>query len=634
MALTVASLVSRHAVDIGAFRSESHDGLSIYLGHGLYHDPGGGGYTGLLYTPLLPALVAGLDVFGRWGGWPALISVLATAALAIMIGRLAFDAANDNRIAPRLGAIGMAGVAVWIANCAVGLLYLGWSDELAWAFAIGGLLAGARARTFPGAVPAVLLLTLAFWSKQTTLAADVVFALWLLALAWRRERTRGFVAGTLAGLAVANLIVLGGLALLTGGWEFFFNFTLPTRQTRVFGSHQFVHDAIHVLAVPFIWAAAIGVASFGREWRSKLKLDNRATLLAMFAVIGVPFAMYFRSKQGGNPNQYLGVFWTLGALAALAWGTSRRRREGLWVDALILVAVIGAAITTAQRTPRYDLHLLRYNFGNSIPADLRALGRQGGLFNPNYTDLTPGQVYPDTFNAADLLAADEQPMSVVRALAARRFRYAQTYASTLGNELNIVFNPYASAYGKYEASYFWKLDQLIVAGYGPARGLPAGVLERRPGPNRARALLACFGPFRLAGTEWTIRHGGGLWCNSGDNTVTLKASPASASELVSTDSGAASGTLTLTGRSGAVVLIVGASGWAVDARRTGAGWHVSTRRAGRAALVGTQPAPRLALNLGGGHGLNVGPDPGRDRVSIVATPDRGVTVDFTGFKLR
>jgi hypothetical protein len=634
MALTVASLVSRHAVDIGTFRSESHDGLSISLGHGLYHDPAGGGYTGLLYTPLLPALVAGLDVLGRWEGWPVLITVIATAALAIMVGRLAFDTANDNRVAPLLGAIGIGGIAVWIANSAVGLLYLGWSDELAWAFALAGLLAGARARTLGGSLWAVLLLTLAFWSKQTTLAADVVFALWLLLLAWRRERTVGFVAVTLVGLAVANLIVLGGLALLTGGWEFFFNFTLPTRQARVFGSHQFVLDAVHVLAVPFIWTAAIGAAALGREYRSKLKLDDRATLLAMFAVIGVPFAMYFRSKQGGNPNQYLGVFWTLGALAALSWGSSRRRREGLWVDSLILVAVVGALITTAQRTPRYDLHLLRYNFGRSIPADLRALGQHGGLFNPNYTDLTPGQVYPDVFDVADLLAADEQPISVVRALAERRFRYAQTYASTLGQSSYALFNTYASAYGKYEYNYFWKLDQLIGAGYGPRRGLPVGVLERRPGPNRATALLACFGPFQLVRIEWTIRRGGGLWCRSGRDTITLRRAPASASELVSTASGTASGTLTLTGRPGAVLLIVGADGWAVDARRAGAGWQVSIRGSSRAPSAAVQSGRRLTLNLGGGHGLSVGPDPGPARISILATPDRGVTVGFSGFKFR
>jgi hypothetical protein len=626
MVLTAESVIVRHAVDIGAFRSESHDGLSIYLGHGLYHDPAGGGYTGLLYTPFMPVLVAGLDVLGRWDGWPVLISVIATAALTVMVGRLAFDAAKDNRVATLLGAVGMAGIAVWIANSAVGLLYFGWSDELAWAFALGGLLAGARARTPRGALWAVLLLTVAFWSKQTTIAADLVFAMWLALLASRRERTIGFVAGTLSGLALANLIVLGALALLTGGWEFFFNITLPTRQARVFGFDQFVLDGVHVLAAPFIWVAAMGVAALGRDWRPKVTLDDRATLLAMFAVIGLPFAMYFRSKQGGNPNQYLGVFWALGALAALAWGSGRRRREGLWVDALIVVALVGAVITTAQRTPRYDLRLLRYDFVRSIPADLRGLGRHGGLFNPNYTDLTPGQVYPDTLNVADLLAAGQQPMSVVRALAARRFRYAETYASTVGPTSEATLNAYGSAYGSYEANYFWKLDRLIAAGYGPASGLPAGVLVRRPGRNRAAPLLSCFGPFELAGVTWTIRRGGGFWCPQGADRIWLQSAPAGSSELVSSRSWTASGTLIVTARPGAVVYVAGARHWAITAQRRSRGWITSTAQPGRALLVRTAAGGSLRLNLAG--------DPGPSRVSIFATPAHGVTLDLSGVRLQ
>ena len=64
---------------------------------------------------------------------------------------------------------------------------------------------------------------------------------------------------------------------------------------------------------------------------------------------------------------------------------------------------------------------------------------------------------------------------------------------------------------------------MIEAGYGPAPGLPAGVLERRPGPDRALALAGCFGPFRLAGQSWSIRRGGGFWCRAGDDRVTLRA---------------------------------------------------------------------------------------------------------------
>src|SRR5436305_10844468 len=110
----------------------------------------------------------------------------------------------------------MGGAGVWLVTSAVGLLYLGWTDELAWAFAIGGLVAGARAHKSIGAAGlTVAMLTLAFWSKQTTIAASLAFALWLVVLTARRQRSLRFTVALLGLLLVVNAVILGHLALAT-----------------------------------------------------------------------------------------------------------------------------------------------------------------------------------------------------------------------------------------------------------------------------------------------------------------------------------------------------------------------------------------------------------------------------------
>lgn len=255
------------------------------------------------------------------------------------------------------------------------------------------------------------------------------------------------------------------------------------------------------------------------------------------------------------------------------------------------------------------------------------------MFHPLYTDLAPGQVYPDVANAEDLLASGDQPMSLVRALLERRFDYTVSYASALGSA--IAFNErYASGYGSYEDNYFWKLDQVIAVGYRPAPGLGTGVLERRPGPDRAAVLASCFAPFQLGGDAWTIRHGGGFWCQTARGVIMLDEAPASMSELITKDERVASGTLGLTARPGASVRIQGGGGWAIRATRRAAGWLVIANGPdGRSSSQTTRQAS-LPLDLGNGRGLSVGPDPALARISILASVGSGVSVDLTRVRLR
>lgn len=88
-----------------------------------------------------------------------------------------------------------------------------------------------------------------------------------------------------------------------------------------------------------------------------MRLDSAGGLLVVFIVIGLPLAMYFRSKQGGEQNQYFGVIWALGIVAAIAWGASRRGTRRRAVDCVVALGIIGALVATALRVPRFDLRL-------------------------------------------------------------------------------------------------------------------------------------------------------------------------------------------------------------------------------------------------------------------------------------
>lgn len=78
-------------------------------------------------------------------------------------------------------------------------------------------------------------LTLAFWTKQTTLVASVGYAGWLLGLTIARRRPWRFTVLLLGLLVAVNVVVLGALLLATGGWELYFNFLLPARQATIYG---------------------------------------------------------------------------------------------------------------------------------------------------------------------------------------------------------------------------------------------------------------------------------------------------------------------------------------------------------------------------------------------------------------
>jgi hypothetical protein len=163
-------------------------------------------------------------------------------------------------------------------------------------------------------------------------------------------------------------------------------------------------------------------------------------------------------------------------------------------------------------------------------------------------------------------------MSLVRALLERRFDTVAPFVYVESNDV------YASAFGKYEENYFWKLNEVIAAGYTEEPGLPkpppelsappyafiagepgtTALLGRRPGPNRAGWMSHCFGPFAAGGARFRIHRGGGFWCSFQPDRLQLVRAPTPLSEVVTTQPVRVEGTIavSLAGRASAQVNLV------------------------------------------------------------------------------
>ena len=657
--LTLGSLLGLGHPDIGYFRSNTHDALALLDGQGIFRDPDHG-YTGLLYTPGLPAVLALLNGAHRWDGWAPLVSILSVLSIVGVAATLARPATAPGASAGRrawswLVAIGMGAFALWLISSLkqADLLFAGAADEFAWACAFGGLVLGARfASSAPRAVAAVALLTAAAWIKQPAIVASVAMAVWAVALAARgRVRWRPLVA-FLGTLVAVNVLLLAIVNVATHGWEYFFTVDLPQNHARIYGVRTVVEAAFEGLAFSALVAAAMWAAArFARRGSpdTARRPAGLPSLLVVLVAVALPAALLFRAKQGGEDNQYIGLAWAMGLLAVLGW---RRARDdagaALWTDAIVAAVLAVAVAGTLADRDRFTLRGFRAHFVE-VPAFLRAYGAAGSVYHPLFSDVSYARehrVWQDVPNLADLLAGGRQPRELVRALLDRRFDAVFAFGGTLGDATLARQDRYASAYGRREDGYFWKLDRVIAARYvAPGAGAPPGALVRRPGPELDPWMRSCFGPFGVAGARWAIRAGGGFWCHPpGSQRLELRGTPAPAAEVVTTGPVAPAGALRVLPRAPARAFSVALDGhWRLNARRAGRAWDLqllSPAGAARASAPATAPlvlrfAPgaRATLATAGSVVTVLAPRQGRGQVSLFGPP-AGVAFDLSGLRLK
>ena len=565
IAISVIRLLGTAHPDLGPETAVFNDAEQLYLGHGLYHDPASG-YAAGAYTPLLPALVSLLLHVHLWTGWQLLVVLGAGVSIVGLATRLAYlPTGSAPRVVRLLGAAGIGGIVYWcVTSVNFPALDEARPDQVAWAFALWGLVAVADFGPAPSrkrVVLAALLLSAALWSKQATFGIVALALAWVLALAAVSALRRGQALLFTAVLGGVNLALLLSLNLPSGGWELYLNFQLASRQWTGSRYLQWGFDGVRdsALAVAFVcvtWLASTTAATANQRDRRMRSLartaagrlrglltaedstGRRALLLALYVPLGYALAVYIMRKEGSDENHFVGLVWTLGLLAAVGWRVAQRRAAtatvaGGCVALFFMLSQLGPVRAIATQATVIVPGLQRTISWPEIPSELRSWARDHTIYTPFHADLNVPQgtpPYPAFPVAADLLSSGIQPMYLVRALLDRHFDGVVPFA----NEIHEDPNLYTSSHGWWEENYIWKLEEVIAARYMAAPGLPRGVLERRPGPEPAAWMRYCFGPFPAGGASFRIRHGGGFWCSFSPNRLRLVRTPAPLSEVLST----------------------------------------------------------------------------------------------------
>lgn len=549
----------------GDISGSSADARSISLGVPLYQDPNVG-YTPLTYTPVMNILGGALDEVSAWDGWLMVLVILADAGLIALAAKLAYRRVDESlaaTAAAAVGAAGMGGVAFWLVGFVpFNSLFVPRPDQLAWAFALAGLVVLPRAArgSIRAGVLCVALLSFGWWTKQPALLAPVAACAWLGVAALRRTVSMRAVASVAGAIVVVGVASFGIVGVLTDGWSTTFVVDMLGDRARPVSLGSSIHDLITSVAPAALVAAVLWITLL-IGWRNpgswsgeSLARDDRRTaslsvagVLALFVLLDVPAAVFFRQAVGSTHNQFVGIAWALALLAALAWGLVQTARPPAFAAAgAVILALFAVSEIGPVARGLHDLDVVVPKKGQRAlvfkqPAALVAYARDHLVYHPGYAGIgvdRESDLYPDQFNVNGLNRSGRAAGHLERALLDRRF------------DLVYPFSGEGDA-GPWEANYFWKLNQVIAAKYEPSAALPEGLsaaravpypfesfvtgppMVRRPGPDPAPWMDHCFAPFDIDGVSWRIGAGGGFWCRPGGrgSVLQLVGTPAPVSEI-------------------------------------------------------------------------------------------------------
>lgn len=564
----VARVVAVRHPNLGWATTIASDAKAVAHGSLLYGDPAEG-YTGMLYAPGYPLVLAPLYRVFWWDGWPLLVTALSSLVTAAVAGWYGAGApARRERLTPWAvsAGVGVTGLAWWLAvTNPRNMVFEARGDNLAWMAAVLGLVAAARVVSGRSTRwwPVVVWLTAAVWTKQTTVgvvAAVLLGTVWFAATKRHPWRSAARLVALVGGV---NVVVLAVVMLATDGWARYFLLELPSRHAVDPQVRIYVDEFVRLFAFPFLLVVgavvtlALSVPSRGRAGGRRAEPPSLAratlTLVPTALVCSLLPAVAGRRKQGGEINQYIGMFWLLALVLGVAYGLAPRRRRAT-VAAVVTVAVATATAfvpSVRNLVERSSVDLAAPYPPPELPAVGDALvsyAEEHRLYNPWASDLNAGSFgedWPTVQNIVDLLAAGEQPGHLVDALLDRHFDAVVPF--------DVAADPYASAWGRREENYLWKLNRVIASGYRAVPGtVPRGLLLRRDEPLEPW-LATCFAPFDLGGATWEIGLGGGLWCTGGVPTgvIDMRGTPTPFTELRTEGPVRVSGELLLTAPSGA-----------------------------------------------------------------------------------
>lgn len=574
------------------------DAKAWATGHLPYGDPATE-FVAQLYTPLFTGIVALLLDVHWWEGWGALVSMVAVVVSLVIVARHSVGIADDRRARAVTAAAVVAFPLFCFTIFPTNGVFEARTDQLAWCLFLAAacrilvdathLEGGADSSAPPDAPPrsvsgrAVtgLLLALAVLAKQTTLPAATVAVVvaWVLPLSDRRRRQASRTAlvpveaMAAAGVGVA---VLGVFQAWSGGFAIDLMFGLARRHGRWFTVGEVIRRDRDLLAVPVvILVVAVLVALVPLVVRASRRPGSTRMvpllIAGAFVAATVPGTLLAQAKQGGDTNQLVGPVWcaTLVLAAALLVSDARRRRMAARVvGVLVVVAGSGFVTTWLEDAGVGQPGLVLDRDWSEVPADLLAANEGGQLVldyeYPSYSITESRSATPGGFIASDLAAAGYAPRYFVQTLLDGDYTRVRLFPE--------VFDGYAGGYGQRDDSFFWKVNEIIRAGYdraGVTRSSPSdpGVTFYAPGPrlHDLAWMAKCFGPYRAGALSLEPRTGGGRWCVE-SGRLRLDAGPDPTSELVLRTKeragfeialGATGGSSTLTSSGGAQAVVAG-----------------------------------------------------------------------------
>ena len=654
LVLIAVSLLGVAHPDLGWSDITVLDAKAWTTGHLPYGDPATG-FVAQLYTPLFTGIVAVLLGVHWWEGWGALVSMVAVGAALVIVARHVIGSADDRRSKIVTGAAIATFPLFAFTIFPTNGVFEARTDQLAWCFFLAAacrILVDARRadpaeaealRSTGGRAVTGVLLALAVLTKQTTLPSVVVAGLvaWALPVVARRSRSGSRTAVVPVEAITSGAIVLATIGVFqawSGGFAYDLMFGLARRHGRWFTVGEIIRRDRELLAVPIaIGLVAVLVAIAPLLTRGKLRRSSTRVvpLLAAlaFAAATVPGTLLAQAKQGGDTNQLVGPVWcaTLVLATALVVSEPRHRSAAVRVvGVLVVVASLGVVSTQleAHDLGRPDLVLDRD--WSEVPADLLAANDAGQLVldyeYPSYSVTKSSSATPGGFIASDLAAAGYAPRYFVQTLLDGNYARVRLFPE--------VFDGYAAGYGQHDDTFFWKVNEIIRAGYdrsGDVRATPSepGVTFYAPGPRlRDVAWMAdCFGPYRAGSLVIEPRAGGGRWCVE-PGRLRFDAGPDPTTELVLRPDAPAgfdvvpgAGTVTITAGGGAEAVVT-SDGSPTDVSCPGA----SARPTGARIAVRLDPeGSGLTCSARGGRvTLHVGTD---GETTLVATAAGGPVLD-------
>lgn len=389
-----------------------HQAWRLQRGQPIYGPPSPD-FVPFLYTPLYPALIAGLGKVVPLG-YPLAraISVLSVAATGAALWRLVRREGKPESHAA-------VAVGLFLAGYVFGFRWLDIArgDALFLALVTWGL---ALLRESDGdtkkAVLAGVLVSLAFWTKQT--AAVFVLASGLAGLLVA-PRQVWIYAGTIAAICGGGVLIG---QQLTDGWLWVWIY--ETHQTHAFNDERFERKTwgMFVHSAPFLAAMAVALVSaeLGKLWHwtagMRQRLDARTSARerpmlvrvavdlwdglqiargrlywGIFAAAGLLVSALGYSTQFAEPNAFLpGITFGAAALAvALPDASLRPSRRVAVFEGLCLVAVSAQMVFALAVEPMYQ--------------PIQDRGLRAGLPD-SYAWQDPGRTIPSAKQRADARA--------------------------------------------------------------------------------------------------------------------------------------------------------------------------------------------------------------------------------------